>query len=332
MQRLFLDQLVCPACHGDLAWQVTAQQGERVDTAEARCAGCAAPYSVREGIGLLLTPDLPRDDLWAQAESGLARHLRAHPDIDHRLMDVPVATLAPADQFFRALVLEERGQYAAAQALVERARTGLYTAEYRACAAAAQRALLQHLAATPAPLGDLASGRGELVATLARRGDRPILAIDFSPTVLRRTRRRLETAGLAGPISFLACDARRLPFRTGAMATLTTNLGLANMAQPEQVLREVRRTVGGTFLAIAYFFPEADRPNQAAVQAAPGGALLYRRTALEHLAAAGWQVAPVRVGTSVAQPTPRSVLLEGATIDGLPVAGTVLEWWVLVAR
>jgi len=303
-----------------------------VDTAEACCARCAAPYSVREGIGLLLTPDLPRDDLWAQAESGLARHLRAHPDVAHRLMDSPVATLAPADQFFRALVLEERGQYAAAQALAKRACAGLYTAEYRACAAAAQRALLQHLAAAPGPVVDLASGRGELVATLARLGDRPVLATDFSPTVLRRTRQRLETAVLAGHISFLACDARRLPFRAGAIASLTTNLGLPNMAQPEQVLREVRRTVGGTFLAIAYFFPEADGPNRVAVQAAPGGRLLYRRTALEHLAAAGWQVVPVDGGTGTAEPTPRSGLLDGATIDGLPGAGTVLEWCVLVAQ
>src|SRR5690348_15960531 len=104
MQRLFLDQLECPACHGALVWQGAEQQGDRVDTAEARCAGCGATYPVREGIGLFLTPDLPRDDLWAQAESGLTRHLREHPDLEQRLMGTPVETLAPADQFFRALV------------------------------------------------------------------------------------------------------------------------------------------------------------------------------------------------------------------------------------
>jgi uncharacterized protein YbaR (Trm112 family) len=332
MQRLFLDQLACPACHGAQVWQVTEQQEDRVETADARCTRCGATYFVREGIGLLLTPDLPRDDLWAQAESGLTRHLRAHPDIEQRLMDAPVETLAPADQFFRALVLEERGQYAAAQTLAQRARVGLYTAEYLACAAATQRALLQRLASAPGPVVDLASGRGELVESLARQEDRPILATDFSPTVLRRTRRRMETMGLAGRISFLASDARRLPFPDGAIATLTTNLGLPNIAQPDLTARELRRAVGGTLLAISYFYPEADTSNRAAVEATPGGALLYRRTALEQLAAAGWQVEAVPVCSGAAAPTPRSVLLDGATIDGLPVAATVLEWSVLVAH
>lgn len=300
--------------------------------AEAHCAGCAATYPVREGIGLFLTPDLPRDDLWDQAESGLARHLREHPEVERALMVEPIETLTPTDQFFRALVLEERGQYAEAQALAERARPGLYTAEYRACAAAEQRYLAQHLASETGPIVDLASGRGELVATLARQVNRPILATDFSPTVLRRTQRRLQTADLAERISFLACDARRLPFRDGAIPTLTTNLGLPNIAQPDLLLQELRRVVGGTFLAISYFYPESDAANRAAVQTAPGGLLLYRRTALAQLAAAGWQVELASVCTGAARPTPRSILLEGATIDGLPVADTVLEWCVLVAH
>ena len=96
--------------------------------------------------------------------------------------------------------------------------------------------------------------------------------------------------------------------------------------------KELRRVVGGTFLAISYFYPESDAANRAAVQTAPGGLLLYRRTALAQLAAAGWQVELASVCTGAARPTPRSILLEGATIDGLPVADTVLEWCVLVAH
>jgi hypothetical protein len=38
------------------------------------------------------------------------------------------------------------------------------------------------------------------------------------------------------------------------------------------------------------------------------------------------------VHSGYAEPTPPGVLIEGATIDGLPVAPTTLEWRVLVAR
>ena len=37
-------------------------------------------YPVREGIGLFLLPDLPRNDLWEQAESQLSRYLREHTE------------------------------------------------------------------------------------------------------------------------------------------------------------------------------------------------------------------------------------------------------------
>lgn len=132
MHTYLLDMLACPVCHRDLTWHIDEQNADRIEAAEARCSECAATYPVREGIGLFLTPDLPRDDLWEQAGSGLTQHLQAHPELERQLMDVPPETLAPADQFFRALVLEEQGDYVAAQRIENLANQGLYTPEYTA--------------------------------------------------------------------------------------------------------------------------------------------------------------------------------------------------------
>jgi uncharacterized protein YbaR (Trm112 family)/SAM-dependent methyltransferase len=332
MHDYLIEMLACPACRGELAWTVTGRHGNRIETAEARCAACAAAYPVREGIGLFLTPELPRDDLWEQVDSHLTQYLREHPEVERRLMGVPLGELAPADQFFRALVLEERGEYARAKAAEDLANARLYTPEYLACLESQLNYVLERLSASDGPIVDLASGRGYLVEKLARRLERPIVATDFSPRVLRRDRRWLESLGLYDQVSLLAFDARRTPFKGDAVETLTTNLGLPNIEEPGDLLQELRRVVSGTFLAISHFFPGDDEANAAVIREVGLSTLLFRRTALACFAAAGWQVEVANVCRGKARPTPRSALLEGAGIDGLPVAETVLEWCVLVAH
>jgi uncharacterized protein YbaR (Trm112 family) len=270
VQSYVVEMLECPHCHWSLAWAVNERRGEDILQAEARCAACAATYPVRAGIGLFLTPDLPRDDLWEQAESGLIQYLRARPEVERQLMEVPVESLAPADQFFRAMVLEERGEYDQAGAVAERARTRLYTAEYLACYARQRAYLIERLAGTGGPIVDLASGRGDLVEHLARGLRRPILASDFSPRIVRRDRRWFAHFGLGERVSFLAFDARRTPFKSGAVTTLTSNLGLPNIDGPDLLVPELRRIVSGTLLAISYFIPEDDTPNVRAIQASGG--------------------------------------------------------------
>jgi len=332
MHDYLIEMLECPVCHGELAWLATERRGGRIETAEARCIVCEATYPIREGIGVFLTPDPPRNDLWEQVDSQLLQYLRVHPKVERQLMDVPLETLAPADQFFRALVLEERGDYAQAKAAKDLADTGIYVPEYRACRESQFNYVVERLSTSDGPIVDLASGRGSLVEELAQRLERPIIATDFSPRVLRRDREWFEFLGLYDQISLLAFDARRTPFKDGAVETMTTFAGLLNIEEPGNLLRELRRIVASTFLSISHFFPEDDKANAVKIREVGLSAPSFRPSTLEHFAAAGWHVEVANVCTGKAYPTPTGVVLEGAGIDTLPVAETVLEWCVLVAR
>lgn len=265
---------------------------------------------MREGIGLFLTPDLPHDDLWEQAGSGLTQHLQAHPELERQLMDVPPETLAPADQFFRALVLEEQEDYVAAQRIENLANQGLYTPEYTAGKASQLDYVVASLAATGGPVVDLASGRCYLVEKLVRGLQRPVVATDFSPRVLRRDRRWLQALGLYERVSLLAFDARRTPFKDGAVGTLTTNLGLPNVKEPGRLLRELRRVVDGVFLAIFHFFPPDDASNARAIRETELETFSYRHSTLEQYVAADWAVEVKNVYMAAAQPTPAGVVLQ----------------------
>ncbi len=332
MHAVFLDMLECPGCHGSLAWNILEQRGERIEEAEARCSGCEATYPVRDGIGFFLLADLAGNDLWEQTESHLSSYLREHVDVERQLMDGPVDQLAPADQFLRAMVLTDRGAYKEAKTLNDLAITGLYTPQYLACLDSEIKQLAASLSPSCWPLVDLASGRGTLIEMLARQIERPIIVSDFSPTVLRRNRRQLEFFGLADRVSLLAFDARRTPFKQGAVKTMTTLLGLPNIEHPGPLLQELRRIISGSLLAIVHFFPEDDEANAAAIRAMTDATFFFRRSTVEQFGAAGWQVELRNECLGRAEPTPESVILSGTGIDGLPVAETMLEWGLLVGR
>ncbi len=330
MRTYLVEMLECPACHGELDWRIEERVDGRIQAAEARCTACAASYPVRDGIGIFLLPEFPRNDLWEQVDSELAQYLVKHPDVERRLMEPPLSALSPADQFYRSHLLDERGDYAEAKAAEDMANAGLYTSEYLACWDSQVDYLIEQVSRSEGPIVDLASGRCYLVEELARRLDRPVIATDFSPRVLRRDRRWLEFFGLYDRVSLLAFDARRTPFKDGAVESLTTNLGLPNIEEPGELLEELRRVVAGGFLAISFFYPEDDEANGAVIREIGLDKLLHRRTALEAFATAGWQVALENACIGRAMPTPAGVVLEGARVDGLPVAETELEWCVLV--
>lgn len=281
-------------------------------------------------IGPFLTPDLPRNDLWEHVDSGLIQYPRENPEIERQLMDVPIDTLASADQFFRALVLEGRGDYVEAHAVEAVANEGIYTTDYMACWKCQMDYVVQQLSTTDGPIVDLASGRCYLVEELVQRLQRPVIATDFSPSVLRRARRWLENIGLYDRVSLLAFDARRTPFKDGAVETMTTNVGLPNIETPGILLKELRRIVDGTFLAISHFYPEEDGANAKVIRELGLEESLYRQTLLGHYAQAGWKVELKNHCVDEARPTSVGIVIEGAGIDSLPVADTHLEWCVLL--
>jgi uncharacterized protein YbaR (Trm112 family) len=332
MYDYLLDMLQCPVCSGQLAWTVIERRGSRIEAAEATCTGCHATYPVREGIGVFLTPDLPRRDLWQEVDSQLNIHLSEHPDLQSQLLDLPLESLNPADRQLRALVLEERGRYLEAQAAADSAREGLYSPDYLACHSSQVRHVLDHLSELHRPVVDLASGRCELVGVLAAELKQHIVATDFSPRVLCHDRRWLEHFSTYEHVSLLAFDARRMPFKDAAIETMTTNLGLANIEGPGDLVHELKRVVSGDFLSISHFYPEGDEANATAIRELRLAPFLFRASALELFTDAGFEIELRNVRRGKALPTPESLLFKGAGIDALPVAETELEWCVLVAR
>ncbi len=331
MKNYLLEILECPDCHGTLEWNITDNAGDRILEAAASCEACPASYSVREGIGIFLTPDLPRNDLWENVDNRLFEFLEIHPEIEKALMENPLEALSPVDQHYRAVVLEQMGRYDEAEEVFRKAKEGLYTADSIRYLESQLDYVIEELAETDGPVVDLASGAGKLANGIVKNLEIPLVVTDFSPSILRKNRLWLKRNGCYDSISLLSFDARKTPFKDGSIGTMTTCMGLPNIEEPGVLLEELRRIVSGRFLAISHFYPEDDEVNGKIIREAGLEKLLYRSSALNEFKKAGWNTAVENSCTGEDRPSPPGIILEGARVDALPACRTDLEWCVISA-
>lgn len=332
MHSYLLEMLECPVCHGKLKWSILEQTGDRIETGEAICESCKANYPIREEIGIFLTPDLPREDLWEQTTSRLTQYLQENPELENKLMNVPVETLAPTDQLYRSLVLDERGFFDYAKVARELSFKGIYTEEYLKCWDKQFDYVLELLSMTSEPVVDIASGQGYLVERMASNLKPPIVATDFSLSILRQDRLRLKHFGLYDQISLLAFDARRTPFKKDSIKNMTTNLGLANIQEPKDLIQELKRINKDIFLSITHFYPENDQLNILEARNFGIDTLIIKDMLLSIFADNNWNAKFENECKGKALPSPLSDIFEGASADAFPVVETLLEWGVIVAK
>lgn len=185
MQKYLVEILECPKCHGRLDWNTTEQTADRIVTAQVQCHHCSSTYSVQDEIGVFLTADLKRDDLWEQADR-LEQYLKQNPGLEERLMDVPLDTLGPVDQHYRGDIHKSRGDIEAANAAYSLSRQEMYSAETKRCMDVQMDCLIKEASQSDGPIVDLASGEGALVRRMLRDLPNLIVVTDFSPTVLVR--------------------------------------------------------------------------------------------------------------------------------------------------
>ena len=330
MQKYLLPILECPKCHGKLQWDITDQSEDRIEAAEACCEDCSSKYPVRDGIGVFLTTDLERNDLWEQSDNGLDQLLKQYPEIEKRLMDVPLDTLGPVDQHFRGGVHLSRGEREAAAAAFSIANEGLYSLETRKCTENQIDYLVNEVSQFDSPIVDLSSGVCGLVNKMLKDLPNMIVVTDFSPTVLVKNRKRLMEQGFYNRVSLLAFDARQTPFKNNSISLLTTLAGLNNIQNPGKLLEELYRIVNGKFIAISSFYPEDDKENGTVIEAGGLAETHYRDRLLNNFHNAGWSVEVKNSCSIETIPASPGVVLEGARVDGLPVQSTFMEHCILL--
>jgi demethylmenaquinone methyltransferase/2-methoxy-6-polyprenyl-1,4-benzoquinol methylase len=109
---------------------------------------------------------------------------------------------------------------------------------------------------------DVASGTGDLAATLFEVTGAEVLATDFCRPMLD-----IAAKKVGHDITLIESDALQLPFRDGSFDAVTIGFGLRNLANVQTGLAELGRVLrSGGWLAVLEF----SRPTNAAVRAVFG--------------------------------------------------------------
>jgi len=332
MRSDLLDLLVCPVCKAEISWTLDQESGGEVLAATGSCSG-GHGFEIREGIAVLLPQSAP--DPWAEMVSSVERMVGEHPEIEEALFAPDPTGLGPADRFLRVQLLQARGRFDLAEREYAAATVGVYGQPLCSAVAAAMDEVVARLRSGKGPIFDVASGPGTLVREILAGTDRTVIATDVSAWVLRRLRDQVTFLGLpAERLALVVCDARNLPLRDGGVSDLTTLEGLGNIAA------DAAREAGGFSRSAALDLLREWRRaahRMTSVQSLFSSTSLVHRAVLGHygmaalgfpgplhglLREAGWRVVDEQTRSLARRPTPRSTLLRGVRIDGLPLLPT----------
>ena len=94
-------------------------------------------------------------------------------------------------------------------------------------------------AAGEGPVLDVCTGTGDLALAYwrSRRGQLPVVGVDFCRPMLQLGREKVRRAGAAGKVTLLEADALSLPFADDLFQVVCIAFGLRNLADPDRGLR-----------------------------------------------------------------------------------------------
>ena len=118
-----------------------------------------------------------------------------------------------------------------------------------------KRAFVNAIAASPREtLLDLAAGTGDVAFLAKERGAGRVILADINAAMLGVGQGRALERGLASGLSYVCCDAERLPFPDRSVEKVSMAFGLRNCTDKDAVLREARRVLrpGGRFHCLEF--------------------------------------------------------------------------------
>lgn len=331
VHKHYINMLVCPVCHNELEWHIQEENGDRIINAKVSCSCCKAKYEVKDEIAVFLTDLLSRNDLWEVGESSLEKYLKEKPEVYEKLMNTPEEELNGADYWFKASYFEMKRDFLTSSRMFKQVFEKIYTQNYINGLDSQGDFILRNLEYNE-PIIDIASGKGYLVKRLLMETKNYVAATDFSPTILMRNKAYYKALGLYDRLSLIAFDARKTPFRDNSIVTMTSYLGLPNIEQAGEVIRELNRITQKEFMSVMHFIDKEDKIHMDFLNKYGNIAYATRENSVETFIRAGWNIEICNSFFADIKPTPIGEILKGEGIDGFPIEDTQVEICVIRAR
>jgi ubiquinone/menaquinone biosynthesis C-methylase UbiE/uncharacterized protein YbaR (Trm112 family) len=331
MFKFLQDKLVCPLCHGELKWTVLQEDCKRIIEADICCISCGEKYSVKNQIANFLINSKLELDLWQAGEDNLERFFRENTEIKARLMAASFEEMSAADMYIKAMLLEKSGSVKAAEELMNIASKNAYTKEMLDAIDSEFKYLIDLLKAQNQFVVDIASGTGVLVKKILQNTDLEVVITDLSMNIIKRTYNKLIKDEYEERITFIAFDAQTTPFRNNSIPVMTSFQGLQNIANPNNIISELKRISCGELYSVCNFCSEDDEVNRADLRKTGIEPMYMKKMHLDEFTNNGWKVELLNSIFAKSSPTPMGKILLNAGVDGFPVTDGIFEHCIVKA-
>lgn len=321
MHKTLVPLLICPICHGEVTGQIDEDNDIHILEGRFICQNCQRTYPVADGIAVFLDIKEKRNDLWKQQETFAAAFRREHPIRYFVLVRTPLGNIKPDHQFLKGLMLED-------EKTLEKATRRIYTKDYMIGYEKTKQALAEVENDNPSIILEIACGRGGFFKPFiqSRHGNGVYIASDFSPTVLKSNLKWLSANELQDQVTWMAFDAKSMPFRGNSIPAAVSNLGFPNIQSDGKAVVETFRVLAPKGKLLTNFmFTSEETANYAKARELGLEQFYLRRNVEDALNRAGFKFSLEELHSGPVRPTPGG-------IDMLPVEPDTYSFCVIRAE
>jgi len=248
MHKALIPLLICPICHGKLKSRITRKDETHLIEGEFACKDCKRKYPIFDGIGVFLSGEETKEDLWKEQEDFATRFRKENPILFFLLTKTFLGNIKPEHHFIKGLLLED-------EKTLEQATRRIYTKDYLIGYEKTKEALREVEKDNPRIILEIACGRGGFFKPFIRSRQRKgvYVVTDFSPTVLRSNLKWLRKSGLDEEVTLMAFDAKAMPFRDNSIPAIVSNIGFPNIRNNGRAVNEVFRVLVSHGILITNF-------------------------------------------------------------------------------
>ena len=325
------EMLICPACHGELIWEIINENKTHIIEAEIKCQKCNNEYVVKNGVGCFVKYEKSFDDGWQNAENWLTNLLAENPDIMEKLMVADIEEMNAADIMVRGIICRKEGNVAEATKLSEISIKKRYKEEQTKALFGQLDYVVNSLKDEKNIILDVASGLGDLVQKLLENTDVCIISSDISFHVMEKAKKSTEEKGYGDRVSYIAFDLNKSPFRNKSIKIITTFFGLQNIVSPVRIFNEIRRICDGKLYSICNFCCDENSKNIKVLEEDGSAEMWLKNKYINEFDKVGFTSVVENSIITFNELTLVGKIAKGVTIDNFPVEPGDFEYAVVIS-
>lgn len=261
MNPELIKKMCCPACKGELRWNIKNQNENKIIEAEVKCINCKNYYSVKDEIGNFIIADnegfLEEDNFKNQ------RNILKNIDksIINKLIDMKKENLNASDISYLADIYREQNKMRSVLKLKILERSRKYNSSYNNSVKEQFDFLINHFDENNKIILDIATGRGTLLKYMLQYTNNNFVGSDISIIALNDLKKELISLKYYNRVSLIGFNSKKIPFLDKQFDIAMSFYAIGHVHNIRAFVQEIMRVCKCKFISIENLYENDNSVN-----------------------------------------------------------------------